>query len=169
MMRGILSALGKYRYAALALALGLVLLLWPQGEQSDVSAAPDSSEAESFDRLALQREMEQLLSAVEGAGKLSLMLTVASGSELELAEDETLEYSGSRSAPENYERTRKTLTLGSGTQSVVVTRSVYPAFVGAVVVCEGADSAAVRLALTQAVATLTGLPSDCITVIRGEP
>ncbi|MBR3562004.1 MAG: hypothetical protein IKN81_10870 [Oscillospiraceae bacterium] len=40
---------------------------------------------------------------------------------------------------------------------------------GAVIVCEGGDSAAVRLELTQAVRALTGLSADKIAVIRGRP
>ena len=40
---------------------------------------------------------------------------------------------------------------------------------GAVVVCEGAGSAAVRLQLTQAINALTGLPSDKIAIMKGKP
>lgn len=40
---------------------------------------------------------------------------------------------------------------------------------GAVVVCEGGGSAAVRLQLTQAISALTGLPSDKIAVVKGKP
>ena len=58
---------------------------------------------------------------------------------------------------------------GSGTQEVVVTNRVYPRYVGALVVCEGGGSAGVRLAVTQAVSSLTALPSDKITVLQGKP
>ena len=40
---------------------------------------------------------------------------------------------------------------------------------GAVIVCEGGESAAVRLRLTQAVRALTGLSADKIAVIKGRP
>lgn len=40
---------------------------------------------------------------------------------------------------------------------------------GAVIVCEGGESAAVRLKLTQAVRALTGLSADKIAVIKGRP
>ena len=40
---------------------------------------------------------------------------------------------------------------------------------GALVVCEGAGSAAVRLQLTQAVSALTGLSSDKIAIVKGKP
>ena len=59
-----------------------------------------------------------------------------------------------------------TLNRGSGYQDVVVTRETYPVYLGAVVVCQGAGSGGVRLAVTEAVAALTGLPADRITVVQ---
>ena len=40
---------------------------------------------------------------------------------------------------------------------------------GAVVVCEGAGSAALRLELTRAIGALTGLSSDRIEIVKGKP
>ncbi len=40
---------------------------------------------------------------------------------------------------------------------------------GALVVCEGADSAAVRLELTRALGALTGLSSEKIAIVKGKP
>ena len=37
---------------------------------------------------------------------------------------------------------------------------------GAVIVCDGAGSAEIRLALTEAVRALTGIPSDCISILK---
>lgn len=164
-----LGRLKKYRYAALMAALGALLLLLPSGgEKSAPRSAPTA--AESFDRLALQGEMERILSSLDGVGRLSLMLTVDGGGEYVLAQDEadSIRQSGAESA----ERTRKTETvvLGSGgSAEIVVTQSVYPRFIGALVVCEGGGSAAVRLRITQAVGALTGLSSDRITVVQGKP
>lgn len=56
-------------------------------------------------------------------------------------------------------RLRLMLTVAPGTER----------WAGAVVVCEGGGSAAVRLQLTQAIGALTGLPSDKITIVRGKP
>ena len=50
---------------------------------------------------------------------------------------------------------------------MVVTREIYPQFRGALVVCQGADDPAVRLAVIEAVSALTGLGSDRVCVIRG--
>ena len=165
----VLDALKRCKYVALTAALGIVLLLLPGGnEKKQEGGAPDA--AEDFDRTALQEEMEEILSSLDGVGRLSLMLTVDGGSAYELARDEA---QTQKNGGENTgERTQKneTVVLGSGASAeVVVTRSRFPAFIGALVVCEGGDRAEVRLRVTQAVAALTGLSSERITVVKGTP
>lgn len=162
-----LTAAGRYKYVLLTALLGVFLLLLPDGARE--SGGTETAAAEDFDRAALQKEMEQILSEIEGVGKLSLMLTVEGGGERQLARDEAASV---KTGDTDEERTRKseTVVLGSGSGAeVVVTQSYYPRFVGALVVCEGAGSAAVRLTVTQAVGALTGLSSDQITVARGMP
>ena len=58
------------------------------------------------------------------------------------------------------------LTDSGGEDTVVVTRQQYPTYRGALVVCQGGDQADVRLAVTEAVAALTGLSSDRVTVAK---
>ena len=159
-----LEGLKKYRLAALAALLGIVLMLLPGGK-TEAEPAAGSPDAEAFDRAAVQ--MENILRAIDGVGELRLMLTVDSGTKRELAQDTTAERSGS----EDMKRKSETVVVGTGggTQEVVVTNRVYPRYVGALVVCEGGGSAGVRLAVTQAVSALTALPSDKITVLQGKP
>jgi stage III sporulation protein AG len=45
-------------------------------------------------------------------------------------------------------------------------KTIYPVYQGALVVCEGADSATVRLEIIRAVAGLTGLSTDKIVVAK---
>ena len=164
-----LDALKRCKYVVLTAALGIVLLLLPGGnEKKQEGGAPDA--AEDFDRTALQEEMEEILSSLDGVGHLKLMLTVDGGSAYELARDEA--QTQKRSGENTGERTQKseTVVLGSGASAeVVVTRSRFPAFIGALVVCEGGDRAEVRLRVTQAVTALTGLATDRITVVKGTP
>lgn len=156
------SVLKRFRPAVLVLLLGLALLLIPEGKTQTSPTEP----AASFDRMALQQEMERMLREIEGVGSLSLMLMVDAGEERELAEDR----SGSVS-DRGREEERETLVIGvgGGKQEVVVTRSIYPRFTGALVVCEGAASASVRYAVTEAVGVLTGLASNQISVVKGKP
>lgn len=163
---GVLKWVAAYKYVILAVLLGAVLLLLPDGKAED---AENAAQLADFDRTAVQREMEDILSAIDGAGRLRLMLTVRGAGELELAQDRALTQKQGDAADEYSDKT-ETVVLGSGSGAeVVVTRSSYPDFVGALVVCEGGGSAAVRLEITQALCALTGLSSERISVVKGRP
>ena len=84
-----LQGIKKYKYVLLTALLGVLLLLLPQNEKAADSGSATPSAAENFDREALQNEMEDILSSLDGVGKLSLMLTVEGGGAYELAQDET--------------------------------------------------------------------------------
>ena len=151
----------KYRIAMLILLLGLFLMLLPgEKKQETVEMA---EQQQTFSLEATEEKMEKILGKIEGAGKLKVMLTLKNGPQLQLAED----VEGAHGSGEMESR-RETVTLkrGSSYEDVVVTRQTYPTYQGAVVVCQGADKAAVKLAVTEAVASLTGLSSDRITVVK---
>ena len=101
--KGALSALKQYKYVVLTAALGIFLLLLPPGEGKTADTGRTPTAAEHFDRAALQTEMEDILSSLDGVGRLSLMLTVDGGSEYELAQDETdaRKFSGTESGEQS--------------------------------------------------------------------
>ncbi len=149
------EALGKYQYALLIVLAGAALLLLPRaGGQEEVR----QEAAESFDAAALEEKLEAILSQVEGAGEVRVALALDSSSRKVLAQDREQDGDGGASA------TVVTVGKGSGTQEVVPLQEFSPSFRGALVVCPGGGDAKVALALTQAVAALTGLRSDRIAV-----
>lgn len=149
----------KYKYVGLVVLAGIVLLVLPAG-----TSAPDpQKDSGGFSLEDTERRMEELLGRMDGVGRVQVMLTLKNGSSLELAEDAD---STERDGETRAQREPVTLNRGSGYQDVVVTRETYPVYLGAVVVCQGAGSSGVRLAVTEAVAALTGLPADRITVVQ---
>lgn len=158
----------KYKLVLLVLAAGVVLLLWPTGKGDAAAASPGqggSAAASDFDLEALERKLERVLSQIDGAGEVSVALTVRSGVEQIYAVD------GSMSQDESgrEEETRTVIvSTGSGTEEAVPVQQRYPAFRGAVVVCPGGGDPEIRLLITQAVSALTGLGTDRITVCRGK-
>ena len=59
------------------------------------------------------------------------------------------------------------LVTASGREETGLIRQITPpVYRGALVLCQGADNATVRLALVEAVMSITGLTSDCITVLK---
>ena len=159
-----LAVLNKYKYVLLVAALGALLLLWPAGQKTaDTGPAESSSTGDRVDLAQTEAAMEEILGKISGVGRVDVMLTLQSGGELVLAQDSSLRYSGNVQTPDSYERSTQPVTDAGG---VVVTQETYPQYRGALVVCEGGGSDAVRLQVVSAVSALTGLGSDRIAVVK---
>ena len=150
----------KYKFVLLVVLVGIILMLLPVSSQTKETEENKSQiPQESFDLAAMEQRMEEVLGKIDGVGKLRLMLTLQSGTRLTLAED-------TQRDQDRTQRETVTLNRGSGNQEIVITNRFYPVYQGAVVVFQGADSSAVRLAITETVQALTGLPSDRIRVAK---
>ena len=159
--------LDQYKYVLIAIAAGVILLLWPSGESREEpsSVGGPAAAGETFDLAELEEKLAKTLSQIEGAGKVTVTLTLKSGMEQVLASDRSTSVSERGSSVEE-----ETVRISSGSgqgQSVVLLTQRWPTFQGALVVCEGGDDAAIRLLMTQAVSSLTGIGSDRITVCKG--
>lgn len=163
---GIKTFFQKYRLALLILLLGLLLLSLPDGrkaEEKTETAAP----MQVSEQPSLEEELEALLRQVEGAGRVSVMLTVEEGEYTVLQTDCVTE---ERTSEQGGDLTRREETVlvnaGSGRNESIPVQIRGAVYRGAVVVAEGADRASVRLDLISAVKNLTGLKADKITVIK---
>lgn len=138
----------KYGYVLIIALAGILLMLLPAGEEQEEAPVqqmvPD-----------MESRLERILSRVNGAGEVSVMLTEASAEEILYQTDgeggDTVLVSDSDRNEQGLVRTRQP-----------------PTYLGAIVVCTGADDAAVRLAMVEAVSNVTGLGSDKITVLKME-
>ncbi|QNL45533.1 stage III sporulation protein AG [Oscillibacter hominis] len=157
----------RYKYVVLVILAGVALLAWPSGnrEKEAPTAAPTAEEPTLEET---EERMQSILSKISGVGNLTLMLTLDSTGEKALAQDTELSYSGATEAPEDYQRRSETVVLSEsgGGEGAIITKNTCPVYRGALVVCEGGANPEVKLALTQAVAALTGLSSDRITVVK---
>lgn len=162
---GVRGLWDRYKFAALVVLIGAALLLWPSGSDGTPKNAAPAAAVQSA--AEVQTEMEEILGNMAGVGQVRVMLTADSDGERQLAQDTELSYSGSAAAPEDYSRRSETVVRDSGSgDETVVTRTLYPTYRGALVVCQGGDRAEVRLAVTEAVAALTGLSADRISVAK---
>ena len=139
--------LGKYRYVLLVALAGLALMLLPGGEKGAEPIQPIPTTD------SLESRLEEILRRIDGAGEVAVLLTESQGGETFYqteGEDE-----------------RTVLITGADrSENGLVRTSHAPIYQGAVVVCRGADSPAVRLAIVEAVANATGLGTDRITVLK---
>jgi stage III sporulation protein AG len=148
----------KAVWALLALGAGLLILL-PRSRET--GEKPHTKEF-SFSLAEEEKRMEAVLSRIEGAGKVTVMLSLEASEEREYARNED---SDRQSDSDSARREERSEVARVGDEALTVKIS-YPRYRGALVVTEGSGSA-LKLALTQAVAALTGLSTDRITVVTG--
>lgn len=168
--RQITGTVKKYKYVALVLVIGMALLLLPLGggeEEKTEGVETGAQESDADYAARMEARLTRMLSQIEGAGEVQVMLTLAGSGRTEYQTDvqhsSSTDENGSQSSEE-----RKTVILSTGSayDEAAVTAVTYPEFQGALIVCQGAGSAAVRYQLLQAVAALTGLSADRITVVK---
>lgn len=169
----------KYRYPILILLVGIFLAIWPFGKKSMQAPAVRNSEqlSASGDTKAVlnqgdyckqtEEELCRILSQIDGAGKVRVMLTLHAGTEtvyqMNIQEQSQTEDS-TFSAASNKETV--ILSRGSSYNEPAVVKERYPVFRGALIVSEGGGNASVRYELSKAVSALLGIGTDQITVVK---
>lgn len=155
----IVRQVGKYKYALLILLVGVGLMVMPQNAPETEAAEPEEQETTE----QLEQQIESILSLMEGAGEVQVLLTMAEGPSHEYQTDlQTV------TDLEGSEIQKQTVLISgeNGQEAPIPIRSRYPIYQGALILSEGADSSVVRLQIVNAVSDLTGLGSDRISVIK---
>lgn len=148
----------KYRYGILVVLLGIVLMCLPSRNKIAADPAPSAVTLENED-CRLETTLASILSQIKGAGKVEVLLTEAKGAE-------TMYQADTNSGSETNRQDTVIVTGSDRAQTGLVRQVNPPSYLGAIVVCQGADNAQVRLAIVQAVSSVTGLGADHITVLK---
>ena len=155
------ALLKKYRYLLLGLLVGLMLMCLPErGEGADETAAVTASPVED---ISMEQRLEEILGQIRGAGRVRVMLTEETGARSTYQTDDDL-----TDSQDSVTSRRDTviITDGDRAQQGLLCGVDPPEYRGAVIVCQGADQASVRLAIVQAVSNVTGLGADKISVLK---
>lgn len=151
----------KYRYVLLIVFLGLGLMMIPVQQKNTEST--DSTPAEPVIIESLETKLENILSHIDGAGRVEVLLTEHTGSETNFQTDVS-----SDTQAENARQSADTVIVedASRQEHGLVRRVDPPVYRGAVIACQGAASAQVRLDIVEAVRCVTGLRADQISVVK---
>lgn len=154
--------ISKNKYVVFIIVLGLVFMLIPSKTSSEKSIQ-NQPVAEQQPKISIEERLSDILKQIEGAGKVEVMLTVAKGEETVYQTDNEI-----TSESDNVRQNTNTVTVtdANRNQSGLVRQRVSPIYLGAIVVCQGADDPNIRLAVTEAVAKVTGLKSNHISVLK---
>lgn len=162
--KSILRSMSRYKYVILLIAAGILLLTLPRSDTNNTSEEPAAAE-EDFSVDALEDHLCAILSEINGAGRVSVMLTVESGMKRVFAQNTMIEQESDAARRESE---TVIVSYGSGTEDAVLVQQIYPKFQGALIVADGGGDPSVKLELTKAVAALTGLGTDKISVCKGK-
>lgn len=153
--------LRKYKYVFVILAIGILLMCIPVSKSIPEAGADNvDSQKEEYSKTD---ELAQILAQIEGVGDTKVMLSVSLGEETIYQTDtnENIEENSSKVDKETV------IISDSGRGEKGLIRQVIPAtYMGAIVVCKGADDPKVRLSVVDAVAKFTGLGTNKISVLK---
>ena len=150
----------------IVLFLGILLLVAGRSfsDADETAMVPQGLTEERFmtDK-ETERRMAEILSKMEGAGQVDVMLTYRQSEEKTIAHNETREENGDSLRTE---QTAILLEDGDGATSPLVLTAASPVVEGVVIAAQGADSPAVSAALNQAAQALLDVPAHKIAVIK---
>lgn len=153
----------QYRYPIAIVLVGLILLWIPNlktetQEQSETVQQEQTQQQEDLATL-----LADILGQIEGVGKVQVILTLAAGETVIYHSDRDTDTSDSGTSV----RTETVIITDADRNETALISQVIPAtYQGAVVVCQGADSASVKWAVVEAVSKATGLGANQISVLK---
>ena len=150
----------KYKYSFVAVLVGVAILLLP-GRKAAVEEITVLTEETPQKDMAL--ELSAILSKIEGVGKVEVMLTIRSGEITYSQRDEDISSNGDSSS---LRQETIVLTDSERNEHPLISQVLPPQYLGAVIVCQGADQPSVKWAIVEAVSKATGLGADQITVLK---
>ena len=153
------TLIGRYKYVILIVAAGIFLMAMPSGQSQQDWQEPAAESAEDTD---IREELESVLSQIQGVGKVRVMVTELSPPETVYQTDVDLDTGTDGSS----QRSKTVIVSKDGDETGLIRTVTPPTFLGAVIVCQGGDIPSVRLAVSQAVAAVTGISTDRITVLK---
>ena len=159
-MQKIPAWIKKYKYSLVAVLVGVAILLLP-GRKAAVEEITVLTEETPQKDMA--QELSALLSKIEGVGKVEVMLTIRSGETTYYQRDEDISSNGDSSS---LRQETIVLTDSERNEHPLIMQVLPPQYLGAVIVCQGADQPSVKWAIVEAVSKATGLGADQITVLK---
>lgn len=126
---------------------------------------------------SLEGQLESVLGQIKGAGQVTVMLTLASSNDVEVASntqdtsrttEETDPSGTTKVSIEETHSSQPVMARNTGGDSVVKLKELTPQISGVVVIASGANDPKMQASLTQAVQTILSLPAHRVRVFPGK-
>lgn len=125
---------------------------------------------------SLEKQLQSVLGSIKGAGQVTVMLTLASSNDVEIASNtqatsrttEEKDASGmSKLTTEETHSSQPVMARNTSGDSVVKLKELTPEISGVVVIASGANDPKMQASLTYAVQTILSLPAHRVRVFPG--
>ena len=157
-----ISLIKKYKYAVMIIAVGLFLMLLPAKKEN----TPNTQNVIASDHeqsKPLEDQLAQILCQIKGVGKVKVMLSVAQGEQIVY---QTNDSSNSDSDSTREDTDTVIITDSDRNQKGLIHQINPPVYMGAIIICQGADDPTVKLSIAEAVSKITGLKMNRISVLK---
>ncbi len=148
----------KYRYPLLVLLVGILLMILP-GQKKEKTSVQEPVQQTQAPQTDMVQELENILGQIKGVGKVQVLLTQSAGERYEFQQDRNQSDTGEAGDT-------VIITDADRNQSPVLVQTMGPEYLGAIIVCQGASTPEVKLAVVEAVSKATGLSTDRISVLK---
>ena len=164
---------GKGLYVVLGL-LGVLLIIGGNGKtDGQTKVVQAETNAEEY-RCNIENNLSDILTQIDGVGKVKVMVTIESGEETVYARQEkTTDDTQAVFNNSQNQKSRKStyqnefvMVARGGEKNALVEKVLQPSVQGVVVVCRGADDINVVSNVTNAVSVALNLPTNRICVIK---
>ncbi len=171
MLKKTKTLLNKYKFLLIIVAVGIIFLLLPTGQSAPAPETPQQSAAGQLPSTEPdEAKIESALAQIAGVGRVKATLSLKTGSEVIYANEvrNSNRYDGSVQSPSSSDQEYQPVLVSksSGGQEPLVIKCLYPEYKGALIICDGADDAGVKLRVVDAVSSLLGLGTDKIVVLK---
>lgn len=173
--------LRENRKASIFVLAGLLLLVLTiptnNGEKKETGAKEVSYEQEEEDYgKELEKQLEEILSNVEGVGKIKVMITLKNSKEQVINKDTSFRSDRNSEEIENEKTENEVIEQGEetilvqmdGNQVPYVVKEYSPTVEGVLIIAQGGDDPNIKVALIEASTVLLNVPSHKVSVLKME-
>ena len=161
---------GKKLYAILLVCIVCLFAfsLFGGKEKTENNLPEESHENTSSYIQYYEDKLEEILSQIEGAGKVSVMITLESGSQKIYAQEVDNNRTSGTEREEDSIHQKPLVISKNGSQEAVIEKELQPEIQGVLIACTGGNSEKVRLDIVQSVKTLFHISSNKVHVVQSK-
>ena len=151
----------KYKFILLIILIGILLVSIPAKSKTNTELLTTNSNATNISDI--ETRLSDALRLIDGAGEVHVMMSVKQGEEVIYQNNENLNSSENTDSI----RTDTVMITASDRSTTGLIKQIIPeTYLGAIVICSGADEPVVQLSIVEAVSKLTGLGANQISVLK---